>query len=347
MKNETRKLTIGALFIALGVLFPYVMGHAVGIPGGVLLPMHVPVLIGGILLGPKLGLAIGILSPIASSLLTGMPPLWPMLPQMIFELGAFGLVGGFIRKNLKSPQNPFHWGMLQIYASLIGAMIVGRIVRGIVFAAIMQPMSAGMVMESIVASTILGVPGIIIQLAFVPITVWLLEKHLKIGASQNNTIPRTNSTSEVKRPLPPSLNDAIAEITAKKHSFILIKNDEIIYRTSGRGVRPFLDLLETEEGRQMLEGAIVVDKLIGKGAAMLAVYGKASSVYGVTMSDSGKAFLEQHDKLNGFTRCVEVISQRDGKGLCPIERSVLDVEDPAQAYENIKATIAELMKKAE
>jgi len=342
MKNETRMLTIGALFIALGVLFPYVMGHAVGIPGGVLLPMHVPVLIGGILLGPKLGLAIGLLSPIASSLLTGMPPLWPMLPQMIFELGAFGLVGGFIRKNLKSPENPFHFGMLQIYVSLIGAMIAGRIVRGIVLAIIMRPVTAGWVVESIVTTTIMGVPGIIIQLAFVPITVWLLEKHLKLKTSKNTVTSKTQmNTFELR------FNEALDQIEAKEHTFILIRNDEIIHRASGRGVRPFLDLLETQEGRDLLNGSTVVDKMIGKGAAMLAVYGKAASVYGITMSESGKAFLEKHDKLHGFTRCVDVISQRDGKGLCPIERSVLETEDPAEAYEKIKATIADLMKKAE
>jgi len=331
-QNETRMLTIGALFVCLGVLFPYLMGHAFGVPGTVLLPMHVPVLIGGILLGPKLGLAIGILSPIASSLLTGMPPVWPMLPQMIFELGAFGLVGGFMRRKLNLP----------LYVSLGGAMIAGRIVRGIVFAFIMLPTTAGFVVESMIATTIAGIPGIIIQLAFVPITVMLLEKHLKLTPTKKNSITRDEQS-----PLASSLNEAIEAITAKKHSFILIKNDEIIYRTSGRGVRPFLELLAKEERRELLEGAIVVDKLIGKAAAMLAVFGKAESVYGVTMSDSGKAFLEKYDKLHGFTRCVEVISQRDGKGICPIERSVLGVEDPAEAYENIKSTVAELMKKAE
>ena len=330
IQNETRKLTLGALFICLGVLFPYLMGHAFGVPGTILLPMHIPVIIAGLLLGPKLGLVIGILTPIASSLLTGMPPLWPMLPQMVVELGVFGVFAGFLRRKLDLP----------LYVSLVGAMLVGRIARGIIFAVIMLPTTAGFVMESMITTTIMGLPGIMIQLLFIPVTVKLLEKHLKLPTTKKSN-NNEQSTLELK------LNEAIREITAKKNTFVLIKQDEIIYRTSGKGVRPFLVLLATEEGRDLLQGAMVVDKIIGKAAAMLAVLGKTSSVYGVTMSESGKSFLEKHDKLQGFTRCVDVISKRDGQGICPIERSVLEIEDPAEAYEKVKMAVAELMKKAE
>ena len=330
IQNETRKLTLGALFICLGILFPYVMGHAVGVPGTILLPMHIPVLIAGLLLGPKLGLAIGILTPIASSLLTGMPPLWPMLPQMVVELGVFGLFSGLLRRKLDLP----------VYVSLVGAMIVGRIARGVVFTAIMLPTTAGFIVENMIYTTLTGIPGIVIQLLFIPVTVTLLEKQLKITT-------RKSDNSNEKDPLALGVSEAIREITDKKNTFVLIKNDQIVYRTSGRGVRPFLVLLATEEGRDLLKDAVVVDKLIGKGAAMLAVFGKASRVYGVTMSESGRDFLEKHGKLHGFTRCVDVISKRDGKGICPIERSVLEIEDPTEAYEKIKDTVAELMKKAE
>jgi len=329
-QNQTKKLTVGALFVALGVLFPYVMGHAFGVPGTILLPMHLPVLIAGLILGPKLGLAVGILSPIASSLLTGMPPLWPMLPQMIVELGVFGLVGGYLKTKTNT------------HLSLLGAMIAGRIARGVIFAFIMMPVSAGFVVESVIATTIMGFPGIIMQLVFVPIAVDLLEKHLKFAKT---TASNTTKTKDVT--LQAALDAAIAEINNKNHSFVLIKGNEIVYKTSGRGVKPFLELLATDEGRNLLKGSIVVDKLIGKGAAMLAVYGEVESVYGITMSESGRDVLNTHDKFTGHTRCVEVISKKDGKGICPIERSVLDVTEPAKAYKLIKDTVAELMKMAQ
>lgn len=344
--SETKKLTIGALFICLGILFPYVMGHAVGVPGGVLLPMHIPVIIAGLLLGPKLGLAIGILTPIASSFLTGMPPMWPMLPQMIVELGVFGFIAGYLRRNRQWP----------IYASLLPAMLVGRIARGVVFALIMWPTTAGFVIENIIGATILGFPGIIIQLLFIPITVMLLEKHLKIVPQKKNQTQVEESIADVeetiekikeKTTIDLLIDEAIAEITAKKSSFVLIKDEKIIYRASGRGVKPFMELLATDEGRNMLEGGIVVDKIIGKAAAMLAVFGQVSNVYGIMMSENGKKYLEKSGKLQGYTRCVDVISKKDGNGICPIEKSVLDVEQPEEAYELIKETIASLMKKAQ
>jgi len=327
--QSTRKLTIGALFIALGVLFPYVMGHAFGVPGTILLPMHLPVLIAGLLLGPKLGLAIGILTPIASSFLTGMPPLFPMLPQMIVELGVFGFVAGYLRKKTT------------LHISLVSAMIAGRIARGFVLAWILMPTTAGFVVESLIASTIAGFPGVVMQLVLVPIIVELLEKHLKL-----DSVKKKEKVNHEQTSLETVIETAIEEINAKKHTFVLIKNNEIIYKTSGRGVKPFLELLATENGRLLLKDAVVVDKLIGKGAAMLAVYGKVKQVYGITMSESGRDFLTSHDKLQGFTRCVEVISKRDGKGICPIERSVMDEMNPEVAYDLIKETVAELMKAA-
>lgn len=55
--TSTHKMILGAFFIVLGILIPYFVGHAAGIPGTILLPMHLSVFIAGMILGPKKGRA--------------------------------------------------------------------------------------------------------------------------------------------------------------------------------------------------------------------------------------------------------------------------------------------------
>ena len=322
--RKTFKIAIGGLFIAMGIIIPFFTGHAFGVPGTILLPMHIPVLMAGFLLGPLFGGLIGVVTPIVSSVLTGMPPAWPVLPLMIFELGVYGTVTGLLRRKFN----------LKLYPTLIAAMIAGRVAHGLAFAGIMMPPTVNIVISTVAGIVVTGLPGIVIQLSFIPAMIKLLEKALKLEPKQ----PRLSLTKAQKQ--------AVEEIASGKDTFILIKDGRISYRTSGRGVRPFLVLLATEEGRQQLEGAIVVDKLIGKGAAMLAVLGNVSQVYGVTMSANGKAYLEANQKLLGYTRCVDMISNRERNGICPIERTVLHLNEPKEAHAKIKETVKELMKKA-
>src|SRR5690554_5931322 len=91
----TRKLVLMAFFIALGIALP-ISFHVFGDVARVLSPMHIPVFIAGALLGPVAGLIIGALTPLLSSIFTGMPPLIPMLPIMFFELAIYGWVTGYL-----------------------------------------------------------------------------------------------------------------------------------------------------------------------------------------------------------------------------------------------------------
>ena len=71
---KTKKLTFGAMCLAISLLLPQVF-HIIGMQqaGSVFLPMHLPVFIGGMLLGPIYGLFLGIFAPLTSFVVTGMP----------------------------------------------------------------------------------------------------------------------------------------------------------------------------------------------------------------------------------------------------------------------------------
>ena len=168
MKNKTRNLVITALMIAAGVILPMAF-HGVPNAGKVFLPMHIPVLLCGMVTGPVFGLAAGIITPIVSSLATGMPAA-AMLPQMICELGVYGLMTGLLSQKVRTGK-----AVADIYISLIGAMVTGRVVYGILNTFIFM---AGKYSFEIwlSAALITALPGIIIQLIAVPVLTAALEK---------------------------------------------------------------------------------------------------------------------------------------------------------------------------
>lgn len=101
----TYKSLVSVILISLAVLLPQLVHMALGQPGGVKwLPMYLPVLVAGCLMGTVWGLAIGMLSPIASFLLTsamGTPmPIAARLPFMIVELAVFAAVAGIFSKKI-------------------------------------------------------------------------------------------------------------------------------------------------------------------------------------------------------------------------------------------------------
>lgn len=156
--NKTREIVYAGLLIALGYVLPMIF-HLFSMGGPAFLPMHLPILIAGLLLSPQSALLVGVITPILSSLLTGMPPIYPMLPIMIFELATYGLVTALC----------FNKYNLGYYKSLIIAMVAGRIVAGLVVAVLALgfglPMSP---IPYIIGAIVTGLPGIAIQLVVVP-----------------------------------------------------------------------------------------------------------------------------------------------------------------------------------
>lgn len=167
-QSETKKMIIAALFLALGLIIPYFTTHMFGLPGVIFLPMHIPVLMAGLLLGPKYGAIVGFLTPLLSSILTGMPPMYPVLPGMLVELTVYGFVSGWIRHNQG-------WGL---YPALVIAMLFGRIASGLIFAPLFFGQTFGAQFQILIGNIVTGLPGIIIQLLFVPALVYFVEKAL-------------------------------------------------------------------------------------------------------------------------------------------------------------------------
>ena len=123
MKRSIQNLCLSAVCLALCMVLPFLTGQIPQI-GNALSPMHIPVLMCGLICGWQYGLAVGFAAPLLRFLLFGMPPIMPTGLAMMFELAAYGAFSGLLLQFLPKK-------LYCLYASLIGAMLGGRIVWGI------------------------------------------------------------------------------------------------------------------------------------------------------------------------------------------------------------------------
>ncbi|MDI3481223.1 MAG: hypothetical protein PWQ97_878 [Tepidanaerobacteraceae bacterium] len=167
METGSKQMVFSGLFIAIGVVLP-IMFHAFG-AGSTFLPMHIPVLLSGFFVDVPYAFAIGAITPILSSLFTGMPPAFPVLPYMIFELATYGATASFAYKRLH----------LNPYLCLLCSMISGRVVAGFVVWVLATFFAAKLPgpLIFIAGAVAKGIPGIIIQLVIIPPIVFLAGRY--------------------------------------------------------------------------------------------------------------------------------------------------------------------------
>lgn len=168
--KSLRNLVLAGLFLALGLLLPFLTGQIPQI-GNMLLPMHIPVLLCGYFCGWQYGLAVGAMTPLLRSALLGMPPLFPIATAMAFELAVYGLMTGLLYKRFPKKAG-------YTYAVLLISMIAGRVVWGAVSFVFYGFGDTAFTWEMFMGGAILkALPGIALQLILIPILVMALNKN--------------------------------------------------------------------------------------------------------------------------------------------------------------------------
>lgn len=163
-----RHLVYAAVCLALCMLLPFLTGQIPQI-GSALSPMHIPVLLAGFLCGPWWAMAVGFVAPMLRHVWLGMPPLITAI-AMSFELAAYGLFSGLLYRLLPKKT-------VNIYVSLIGAMILGRIAWGIAMVVISGVSGSAFTWSAFIAGALLNaVPGIILHIVLIPILVMALKR---------------------------------------------------------------------------------------------------------------------------------------------------------------------------
>ncbi len=181
-KKSARRMCVGGLLLAAGVLLPQIF-HMAGGPGlgGTFLPMHIPVFVAGMLLGDFYGLSVGLLTPVLSFLLTGMPP-FARLPFMVVELAVYGWISGLAARR-----------RMPVLAALVVAQIAGRVAYGGalfvgvgLFGVAVSPVAA------VTAALVSGLPGIALQLIAIPPLVFFIRKKVMTVETVGDECARTD-----------------------------------------------------------------------------------------------------------------------------------------------------------
>ena len=162
-KNQTAKnMTLAAMFLAIGLMLPFLTGQIREI-GNMLLPMHIPVLLCGLICGWRYGMVVGLILPPLRFMLFGMPVLFPIGIAMAFELSIYGFVIGFLYNHSK-------WKcVFSLYRSLIAAMVCGRVVWGAVRVLLTGMASEAFTWQMFMTGALLNaIPGIVLQLILIP-----------------------------------------------------------------------------------------------------------------------------------------------------------------------------------
>ncbi len=169
--SVVKRSILTAVCIALCIVLPQAF-HTIPNAGSIWSPIHIPVLLCGLICGWPFGLLCGLAGPALSSLFTGMPPAAHLLPMLV-ELPVYGIVCGLMMKVVRTRRL-----YADLYISLVTAMVLGRVVAGISKALIFAPGATTMITWA-TGYFVTALPGILLQLALLPTIVFaLMQAHL-------------------------------------------------------------------------------------------------------------------------------------------------------------------------
>ena len=131
------------------------------------------------------------------------------------------------------------------------------------------------------------------------------------------------------------------ELLHQENASIVVMKGTRTFTSVKRGIAPILELIDTDIN--MLEEAVVADKVIGKAAALLLAYGKIQSVYADIISEHAILILEQYHIAYTYQTKVPYIINRTNTGMCPMESHVLTLNDATKAPEVLKQAVAKMM----
>ena len=169
LADLVRDMAYAAVCLALCLALPFLTGQIPEV-GNMLCPMHLPVLLAGFLCGPWWGAVVGAIAPVYRYFLFGMPPIFPTGFAMCFELAVYGLVCGLLYRRMAGKKG-------RVYIPLVCAMVLGRVVWGMVMVVLMGMAAESFTMAAFVSGALLNaLPGIAIQLVLIPLLVAALER---------------------------------------------------------------------------------------------------------------------------------------------------------------------------
>ncbi len=165
-----RKIVLSSMFLSIGFILPLFTSQIKEI-GDTLLPMHIPIMLCGLICGWKYGLFVGLILPFLRSAVFSMPPIYPNAVWMSLELATYGFVIGFLYSHIRQK------GLKSIYISLLSAMLMGRIVWGISKALLLGMNGEYFSFALFISGGFIdALPGILLQLILIPRIMKIIKR---------------------------------------------------------------------------------------------------------------------------------------------------------------------------
>ncbi len=135
-----------------------------------------------------------------------------------------------------------------------------------------------------------------------------------------------------------AIEAAVEMINGGTAGCVVIREGKIIKTELERGIKPILNMYESG----LLHDAIVVDKVVGKAAAMVMALGSISYCHALTMSRHAKDFFNSRNIECSCDVLTDCIMNRAGDGMCPMEQAVMGIDDACDGLNAIKNRLAKL-----
>ena len=123
-----------------------------------------------------------------------------------------------------------------------------------------------------------------------------------------------------------------------EYTCIIVKDKDVIYSKES-GIKPVIQILQ--QGKN-IEGYSVYDKIVGKAVASLLVLAKVGFVYAKTMSKLAKEYLEKYNLKFEYETLTDNIINRKNTGICPMEQTVLNLDNPRECFEALQKKLKQL-----
>lgn len=124
------------------------------------------------------------------------------------------------------------------------------------------------------------------------------------------------------------------------HTICLCKDGKCLF-SEKRGISPMMDFIAKGVD---LAGYSVADTVVGKAAALLFVKCGIGKVFAKTLSEKGKKILQLYGLDYEYETLTKSIINRTGTDICPMEKAVLNTENPEEAYAILKDKLNTLKK---
>lgn len=167
--TQARFYLASTFLIAGNILLPMVL-HQFGNAGQIFLPLYFFSLLGGLLYGWKVGLTVGLFSPLLSFLFTHMPPM-PILNFVILKSVILGAWAGKLSRIFSRKSLYFSSFLALTLMQVFGVAAIFWLTKN---------------WRMATADLVIGYPGIMLMLVFGPLIAGKLEAHGSKTPDGNN-----------------------------------------------------------------------------------------------------------------------------------------------------------------